>query len=321
MISRDEAIQRALCALHDEILGAEHPGHEVLEAYVEGTLTPGQRADVDRLAARSQVVAEDLADLQAIHDTLVRQPAAQRDIRWGRIAAIAAVAASIAAVIAVTMNPARAPEAPAVTHLAGVEQQAVQRTIAAGRIELGPGTLALIGKTGTLLGAQGDASTLRPLTPIGTMVRSRRPVFSWADAGADAYSVAIFDEAFNEVMRSPRIVATSWAPAADLNPDGRYVWQVTAYRGSRSDTEPRPPRPEARFMVASATAAGEAESTMTRLHDEPLALGILLAQSGFIEDGRAALQRAADDPSTSDAARRLLASLDQGMPITTKPAQ
>jgi hypothetical protein len=318
---RDEAIRRALCALHDEISGEEHPGHEILEAYVEGRLTPAQREDVDRLAARSPMVAEDLADLQAIHETLVRQPAARRNIRWGRIAAIAAVAASIAAAVAIGIISSRTAPAPNASRLASAEQQSVQQAIADGRITLAPSARALIGRTGTLLGAQEPATTLRPLTPAGTVVRSPRPAFAWTDAGADAYSIAIFDESFNEVLRSPRIAATSWTPDADLNRETRYVWQVTAYRGSRSETEPRPPRPEARFMIANAATARETEATMARLRDEPLALGILLAQNGFIDDGRAALERASANPSTADTARRLLASLDQGMPITTTPAQ
>jgi hypothetical protein len=319
--SRDEAIRRALCALQDEISGAEHPGHEILEAYVDGVLTEEQRDGVDRLAARSQVVAEDLADLQAIHDTLAGQPAARRDIRWGRIAAIAAVAASIVAAAAIGMGSFQSRAVPAVSHLADREAQAVQRAIADGRITVAPEVQALIGTSGTLLGGNASATGLRPLAPAGTRVLSARPRFVWTDSGADAYSIAIFDDSFNEVMRSPRIKETTWTPDADLRDDTRYAWQVTAYRGSATDTEPRPPRPEARFMIANAATASDATAAMQRLHDEPLALGIILSQDGFIDDGRAALERAAADPSTADAARRLLASLDQGMPITTKPAQ
>ncbi|MEP6782872.1 MAG: hypothetical protein ABI983_04325 [Acidobacteriota bacterium] len=100
MTGRDEAIQRVLCALNDEI--SEHPGHEILEAYVEGRLTPEQRDDLDRLAAESAIVAEDIADLRAIQEAIL-QVERSRTIHWGRVAAIAAVAGSIVAAIGLGM--------------------------------------------------------------------------------------------------------------------------------------------------------------------------------------------------------------------------
>jgi hypothetical protein len=53
-----------------------------------------------------------------------------------------------------------------------------------------------------------------------------------------------------------------------------------------------------------------------------LTLGVLLAEEGLIVDARMQFARAAaTHPEVADLARRLDASLAQGTPITTKPAQ
>jgi hypothetical protein len=58
-----------------------------------------------------------------------------------------------------------------------------------------------------------------------------------------------------------------------------------------------------------------------RLNADPLSLGILLADEGLMVEAKRQLLRAAAAPQTADAAGRLLAPLNQGTPITTKPAQ
>jgi hypothetical protein len=320
--ARDEAIRRALQALGaDE---AVHPGHEVLEAYVEGALSADEAAAIDRLAARSAIVAEDIADLRSIQADLARQPVGRRDIRWSRAAAVAAaVAASLVAAIWMTNRPAPAPVQPpaALTQMTATEAARVRRVIDEGRVELSPAIQALITREGTLLSEPGQAVALRPVSPLGTAVRSSRPLFTWADSGADAYTIAVFDEGFGEVARSARVSGLSWSPDADLPRGATYVWQVTAHRGSQSETEPKPPRPEARFSVIDAAMLARVENMQARLSGEPLALGILLAEAGLIADARVELTRAAQSADSAAVAQRLLAALDQGTPITTKPAQ
>ena len=317
----DDAIRRSLGALRPEEFD-EHPGHEALEAYVEGRLPAEQAAAIDRLAARSAIVAEDIADLRAVQEAMRVQPVARRNVRWARIAFGAGIAASLIAGIWITSRPAPAPPTPAsISRLDPAESARVQNVIARGRIELTPDAIALIQREGTLLGPAPSAAAFGPLSPVGTAIRSTRPVFTWSANGADAYTVAIFDEAFNEVARSPRVTGTSWTPDVGLTRAQRYVWQVTAHRGSDSETEPKPPRPEARFGIVDQATASRYESALIRLHDEPLALGILLTEAGLIADARTELERAALDPRTSEIARRLLSSLDQGTPTTTKPAQ
>src|SRR5688572_30397209 len=109
--AQDEAIRKALHALGDD--EAEHPGHEVLEAYVEGRLPAEAAAAIDRLAARSSTVAEDIADLRSVRQALGESrrddAAATRVARWPRFAIGAAIAASLIAAVWIANRTAPAP--------------------------------------------------------------------------------------------------------------------------------------------------------------------------------------------------------------------
>jgi hypothetical protein len=308
-----DAIRGALGALRPE---DEHPGHEMLEAYVEGRLTPDERAEIDRIAARSPVVAEDLADLQSVHTTLVAQPAARGNVRWGRMAAMTAVAAGV--MLAIWISGARRqPPTPVVS---SEEAQRVTLAIASGHVQLPQKIAALRAVDGALLGAA-EPAVFRLQTPVGSAVLYTRPSFTWDDAAATSYTVSVFDQNFSEITRGES-KTTSWRPDVDLPRGGTYSWQVTAHRGGENITEPRPPRPEARFTVIDGPTAARIMQIEARLSSEPLALGVVLAEEGLVVDARAQFARAANEhPEIADIARQLYRSLDQGTPITTKPAQ
>jgi hypothetical protein len=315
-VSRDEAAirraRRALESAADEAGQTEHPGIESLEAYVEGRLSAEDRARLDELAARLPMVAEDLADLRSVQAQLASPPLASRSLRWGRVAAAAAIAATLALGVWLTVRSTAPPDAAAPATIAALtqdERARVDGIVAAGRITVPAAVAALNRPAGTLLGTSSVPATLSPVMPLGTAVRSTRPSFTWTDAGADAYTVAIFDERFTEVARSPRIAGTSWTPAADLQRGGSYLWQVTAHRAAGDLTAPQPPNPEARFVVIDAATAARIDALEGRASSDPLAFGILLADAGLVIDARAQLERAARVPATADAARRLLDSL------------
>src|SRR5687768_16388677 len=81
----------------------------MLEAFVDGRLSPEERAAIDALAARSPIVAEDLADLRAVREGLPIT-VGRRDIRWGRIAAGLGVAAALTIAVWTSSRPVSAPE-------------------------------------------------------------------------------------------------------------------------------------------------------------------------------------------------------------------
>ena len=243
----------------------------------------------------------------------------QDENRWKRLATVTVVAASVVVAIWIVLRPSRAgnpatmrpaPVEPSQSSLTPDERARVQRVIAAGRITLPDQVVALIQPEARRTSQRGSGPLFSPISPIGTAVRASRPQFTWSDAGADAYTVIVFDESGKEVERSTRVGGTSWTATNDLPRGGTYRWQVTAHRGDRNETEPQPPRPGAKFIVLDAAAVAQIEAAEARLAREPLPLGILLAEAGLISEARVDLTRAVKVPDTAAAARRLLESLD-----------
>jgi hypothetical protein len=235
--------------------------------------------------------------------------------RTKRLVTLIVVAASVVAAIWIARRPA-APANPVAVRpstavpsaMTDAESARVSRIIAAGRITL-PDQVAALSQPAERSGARGPGPLFSLISPVGTAVRASRPQFTWSDAGADAYTVTVFNETLTEVARSGRVVGTSWTSSNDLPRGATYRWQVTAHRGARNETEPRQPRPAAKFIVLDAVAVGQVEAVEARLAREPLALGILLAEAGLISEARVDLTRAAKIPATAAAARRLLESL------------
>ena len=242
----------------------------------------------------------------------------QDGLRWGRIALLITVVIVVVLGVWVSRHPRQArervaAERPAIASALSPEERArVEQAVAAGRIIVPESVLALTQPRRSTTTARAPGPLFSPISPVNTAVRASRPQFTWSEAGAEAYTVTIFDaESGEEVAKSARIGGTSWTPGEDLPRSAEYRWEVTAHRGARNETEPRPPRPAARFIVLDQAAAERIAATATRLSREPLALGILLAEAGLISEARVDLTRAVKTPETAAAARRLLESLDK----------
>ena len=322
MNARDLAVSRARRAL-EATSGPDaapvHPGYELLEAYVDGRLDASDRAQVEALAAQSREVAEDLADLTAQRDE-VRDGQVEptvglgrpKGVRMSRVALVAGIAAST--VLAVWLGnrsprvtePARVAESS--SQLNDVERTAVAQSIANQRVNPPAAIVALAGKEGTLLGSTATPATFGPVAPLATAVLSTRPMFEWTGNTTDRYTVALFDENFTEVTRGT-VSGTSWTPDIELRRGAIYRWQITAHRASGDVTAPAPPQPEARFAILDTRMAALVADQRARLSNEPLALGILLADAGLLSDARIELSRAQQTPATAVAAKTLLQSL------------
>ena len=138
---------------------------------------------------------------------------------------------------------------------------------------------------------------------------STRPTFAWSAGDAGRYTIAIFDETVTEVARGVRVTGTTWTPAVDLKRGSVYRWRVTAHRATGDVTVPAPPHPEARFAVLDEVTAALVTVQRGRLTEESLALGILLARAGLIDDARVELTRAQETPATAAAATMMIQSL------------
>jgi hypothetical protein len=195
-------------------------------------------------------------------------------------------------------GPASPVEPAAASLLTVGEQAVVTAAIGSGRLELPAVIQALAGQTGTLLGGVDDAGPFGPVEPMGRVVLEPRPRFSWSPVtGATGYTVAVFDDRFNEVARgqataTPGGGVPQWTPPAELARGRNYVWQVTAHLPSGDISAPSPPKPEARFRVLDAAAAAVVAEQQRRLASEPLALGVLLAKAGLLTEAERELARA-----------------------------
>lgn len=139
---------------------------------------------------------------------------------------------------------------------------------------------------------------------------STTPEFSWRSVeGATSYSVAVFDEQFNQVAQADGITSTSWVPSKALPRGVTLAWQVTAHLPQQDVLAPAPPQPEARFVVVDAATAALMADQQTRLADQPLARGVLLAKAGLFADATRELNRALAQPDTAARAKTLLGSL------------
>jgi hypothetical protein len=330
---RENDLRRAAAAVKQSIaMGSdddEHPVYEQLEALVDGRLDAADREWLQGHLDACPICSEDVADLTGMRDAMRAAPERQTTARGWRpyLMAAASVAAALAVAVWFNTGPGPAPSGPSNTvatalppassapvtpasSLTPEEQAIVAKTIEAGRVTLPARVAELAGSVGTLLGASNDVATLSPIGPAGTAALSTRPRFSWRPVtGATSYVITVYDEGFSEIARSPRLNTTAWTPANDL-PSGRTLaWQITAELNTGTVTGPAPPQPEARFRVIDAKAREVIAAQMTRLANEPLALGILLANAGLIDEALPVLERAAADDATRQQAQALLKQL------------
>lgn len=329
-------------ALRPQAGDFEHPVHEVLVAFVDGL---ADAADVEWIDAHLDVCAicrEDVGDLREVQRQLLPAPVplpapGRRDVR--QYAVYAAIAAGVALVawlggafdsakpepgsVLVATNPSApltAPQAPTEqpdpvaappSRLSPPDQQMVTRALEAGRPTWPAFHDIVRSRAGTLLGDTPALPPLAPTSPTATAVTTTRPEFTWtAASGATSYEISIYDDSFRQVATSGPLSRTGWRPDRDLPRGQILTWQITAVTPAGTTVSPAPPQPEARFVVLSEPAVAAVNAARARLADEPLALGIALAEAGLYREAEAALTRATVDPRYDAAqVRRVLAAL------------
>jgi len=184
------------------------------------------------------------------------------------------------------------------------QREQVRRALTTRKLEA-PSLADVRSEARTLLGGAEESFDLSG--PAGVVVREDRPVFRWRPlAGAEGYSVRVYDENFKEVAASPRLTSNEWRPSGPLARGRVYAWQVKAQKGGAEVLAPAPPAPEARFRVlgrAQAEELSRAERSVPRSH---LALGVLYARAGLLEEAERHLSTLVRENPRSEAARELL---------------
>jgi hypothetical protein len=186
------------------------------------------------------------------------------------------------------------------------------RLVLGGRPLALPGDLAgFAGRPGVLLGGDQPRPLFGPLSPVGTAVITDRPTLSWQPlAGAGRYEVSVYDGDFRPVAVSPPLSRTEWTVSRKLVEGAVYSWQVKAFTNGEDILAPKPPAPEARFKVLNRKVSEELVSAQHNQVGSHLALGILFARAGALDDAQRELRALAEANPQSPIPQRLLRELE-----------
>src|SRR6185369_11060275 len=101
----------------------------------------------------------------------------------------------------------------------------------------------------TLLDPTAGENKFNLLGPSGTVIATDQPNLRWqALAGAESYTVSVFDADFNRVTRSYPQTGTQWT-STKLQRGMIYSWEVVAVRNGQEVRSPVAPAPRAQFKV------------------------------------------------------------------------
>ncbi len=174
-------------------------------------------------------------------------------------------------------------------------------------VEIPPAVRDLRTRSGVLMGEGTIGVPFRLIQPVGRIVESDRPRFSWDGlTGADSYVVSIYDAEFNKVAESSPLRKTGWSPETRLVRGKVYQWQVTAIKAGAEVRSPARPAPDARFMIVDAAAIDEIETAKRLAGNSKLLLGITYANAGLIDDAEREFRALVRKNPNSEAARKLL---------------
>jgi hypothetical protein len=306
----------------------EHPSADEIAAYVDSTLDNVERELIHDHLEICRTCAEDVQDLRSVQTTRTNVfPIRGLNRNWYLIAAVGAAAAAIAGILIWNGgtppnrveekigSSATAPTAVAVTaipNLTPEHRDLIATALRTGRIDIPQSVAELRGREGTLLGTPGATSEFKPLRPISTAVEGTPPLFEWAGrSDATAYVVSVFDTNLEKVAESGPLTAFQWTPAQPLARGRAYIWQVRARTPAGDVIAPAPPAPEARFLVLAQVEADRVASLRERYAGSPLALGVLLAREGLLEEARRYLREVVASNPSSREAQQLLESIPQ----------
>jgi hypothetical protein len=162
----------------------------------------------------------------------------------------------------------------------------------------------------TLMGETDKGVPFALLAPVGKVVITTRPSFSWSKYdGATSYRVSVFDSDANEIETSPPLTLTEWTVTKPLARDQVYTWEVTAIKDGKETITHVLPAPPARFRVIGQGPADEIESAQHLSPPSHLALGVLYVDNGLFAEAELEIKSIADANSHDPLIKKLLRRL------------
>jgi hypothetical protein len=163
----------------------------------------------------------------------------------------------------------------------------------------------------TLMDPTAQENTFGLLGPSGTVIATDRPNLRWqALAGAESYTVSVFDADFNRVTRSAPQTATQWTSPA-LRRGMIYSWEVVAVRNGQEVRSPVAPAPRAQFKILEAEKLLELTNLKKHSPISHLTLGLTYARFGLLVEAEGQLQILARENPKSPVATRLLRTVQE----------
>lgn len=168
----------------------------------------------------------------------------------------------------------------------------------------------LNGKPSELRGAPSPDAAFAPIAPVGKVVLSIKPTLSWSSLnGASEYKITIYDQNFNPVAVSPPLQENSWVVDPALKRGEIYRWQITAIKNGSEIKTPVAPAAEAKFKTVDANTAGEITMARKSFSESRLALGVLYARAGLLDEAEHEFSMLSVANPKSEIARKLLRNI------------
>lgn len=166
---------------------------------------------------------------------------------------------------------------------------------------------ALTAPSINLLDQSATRAAFTLLGPKGTVIADDRPKFRWQPLeGASSYTISVFDENFNLIVRSVAEATTQWSPPEPLERGRTYFWEVSALKDGQEITSPVAPAPRSQFKIVDREKFEQINRAKRERPDSHLVLGILYAHAGLLHDAERELQLLVNANPHSPVAKRLL---------------
>lgn len=157
-----------------------------------------------------------------------------------------------------------------------------------------------------ILKSEAPATTVL-IEPVGTMVQSARPMFSWKglEGGVKSYRVVIYDAGSKEVTASGSILKTEWAPPQDLERGNAYSWKVFAIGTETDWVAPKPGERKAVFGVMSKDREEILRRRLVEAKDSHLLQFLAYTDVGLLQEAEGELEALSVENPRSEIVRRL----------------
>jgi hypothetical protein len=164
-----------------------------------------------------------------------------------------------------------------------------------------------------LAGEAAKEAGFRLIAPVGTAVEEDTPMLQWTPyPTATSYRIVLATADGDEVLLSKEISADqqSWKPAAPLDREKTFRWEVEALRGDQILAKaPNPPESDARFRIISEAAVAELAQARVDAHEGHMELGLAYARAGLITKAQEEFDALAKADPSSPMSEKLRAAL------------